>query len=265
MYNKFTLLKKYLTYRFSADNGKGHGIHSPFVYDFITKVLNDRSVYLDYDAIELVRNNLLQDERIIEVADFGAGSSVIQTTARKVKNIASSSLKNKKFGQLLYRMVKYYNPETVLELGTSLGVTASYLATANSYDKVYSIEGSQQIAKIAVESLHSVNAYNVEVIIGNFDDQLPALLSRIKTTGLAFIDGNHQLEPTMRYFHLLLEKANENSIIILDDIHWSAEMEEAWKQIKEHPEVILSVDLFFIGIVFFNKDIKAKQHFTLRF
>ena len=265
MYSKFTLLTKYIKYQLSASNGKGHGTHSPFVYDFIRNVLNDKSQFLYYETIEAVRDKLLRDNRVIEVADLGAGSSVIPTKMRKVKDIAASSPKNKKFAQLLFRIVRYYKPSTVIELGTSLGITSCYLSTGNPYDKVYTIEGSEKIAEIARDSLHSINAFNIDVITGNFDDQLPIILSLVKTTGMVFIDGNHRLEPTLRYFHMLLEKANEKSILIFDDIHWSAEMESAWEQIKQHPQVILTVDLFFIGIVFFNKDIKAKQHFTLRF
>lgn len=265
MYNKFTLLTKYIKYQLTAGNGKGHGIHSPFLYDFIRNVLNDRSVFVYYETIESVRQRLLTDDRVIEVSDLGAGSSVIQSKMRKVKDIAASSPKNKKFAQLLFRIVRYYKPDTVIELGTSLGITSCYLAAANPYDKVYTIEGSENLAKIAKESLHSINAFNIDVITGNFDQQLPELLSKLKRTGLVFVDGNHRLDPTLRYFYMLMEKVDEKSILIFDDIHWSREMESAWEQIKQHPGVILTVDLFFIGIVFFNKDIKAKQHFTLRF
>src|SRR5687767_14200650 len=145
---KITLLAKYLKYYFTASNGKGHGIHSPFLFDFVKNVLNDRSQFLYYNNIELLRNDILQDGREIEATDLGAGSSVISGKKRKVKDIAASSLKSKKYAQLLFRIVKYYKPDTVIELGTSLGLTACYLSAANPYDKAYTIEGDSNIAAI---------------------------------------------------------------------------------------------------------------------
>ena len=265
MYSTFKLAKKYLHYFLTASNGKGYGIHSPFVFDFITNVLSDKKKYLYYDAIEKVRNDLLHDNSMIEVEDFGAGSSVISSNKRAVKNITRSSLKNKKFGQLFFRIVNYYKPETIIELGTSLGITTAYLASANHFPTVYSLEGANNIISIAQDTFHHLGLKNIELIKGNFDETLPGLLSKIEKVDLAFVDGNHRKEPTFQYFNMLLEKSKERSIFIFDDIHWSAGMEEAWKKIQHHPAVTLTIDLFFVSLVFFNKDFKARQHFTIRF
>ena len=123
MYFSFQIAKKYLKYYINAHNGKGHGVHSPFVFDFITHVLNDRKEYDSYKEIEPLRKQLLQNNSIIDVEDFGAGSAVIPFEKRKVSAIAKSSLKSKKFATLLYRIVKYYNPQNIMELGTSFGIT----------------------------------------------------------------------------------------------------------------------------------------------
>ena len=128
MFTRFQLAKKYLHYYITASNGKGHGVHSPFVFDFIKNVKNDKKEYTCYEMIEQQRKKLLADETIIDVEDFGAGSSVMKTNKRAVKNIAQSSLKPKKYAQLLFRMVQHYQPKTIIELGTSLGITTSYLA-----------------------------------------------------------------------------------------------------------------------------------------
>ncbi|HMI79938.1 MAG TPA: hypothetical protein VK484_14160, partial [Ferruginibacter sp.] len=149
MYNRFQLAKKYLHYYFTASNGKGHGIHSPFVFDFVKNVLRDKTENNWYLIIETARQKLLKQKAEIEVVDLGAGSAVMKTNKRAVADIARSSLKPKKFSQLLYRMANYYQPETILELGTSLGITTSYLAAADPNAKVYTIEGSPAIANIA--------------------------------------------------------------------------------------------------------------------
>lgn len=265
MYSSFKLAQKYLHYYLTASNGKGHGVHSPFVFDFITNVLNDRKPYPLYNIVESRRKELLSDKTVIDVKDFGAGSSIIPFKKRKVKDIAASSLKATKFSKLLFRVAHYYKSQTIIELGTSLGVTSTYLAFASPLSKVYTFEGADSIASIAEQTFDRTGVKNIEIVKGNFDNTLPSFLQAINIFDLAFIDGNHRKEPTLRYFDWLLQKSQEHSILIFDDIHWSAEMEEAWEGIKEHPSVTLTIDIFFIGLVFLRKDFKAKQHFTIRF
>jgi predicted O-methyltransferase YrrM len=265
VYTRFQLAKKYLHYYFTASNGNGHGVHSPFVFDFIKNVLKDKKQYDCYDVIEAQRKKLLTDSQIIQVEDFGAGSSVIKSNQRVVKNIAASSLKPKKYAQLLYRMVQYYKPETIVELGTSLGITTSYLASGNNSSTIYTCEGSVAIATIAQHNFDVLKLKNIELIRGDFDQTLRPLLSKINKIDLAFVDGNHRKEPTLAYFSQLLNHSTNSSILIFDDIHWSTEMEAAWKEIQSHPEVTLTIDLFFIGIVFINNDFKVKQHFSVAY
>ena len=265
MHSRFHLIKKYIYHHLAGSNGKGHGIHSPFVFDFVKNVLRDRKKYEQYPVIETARQRLLQQTAEIEVADFGAGSSFIKTSKRKVSDIAASSLKSAKYAQLLYRIVKYYQPKTILELGTSFGVTSSYLALANSNSKLFTIEGSPAIAAIASKTFERVGVRNVELIEGDFDKVLPPLLTKLGNIDLAFIDGNHRKAPTLSYFQQLLAYSHPSTIMIFDDIHWSREMEEAWVEIQRSPRVTLTIDLFFIGIVFVNPDFKIKQDFKIRF
>jgi predicted O-methyltransferase YrrM len=265
VYTRFQLAKKYLHYYFTASNGNGHGVHSPFVFDFIENVLKDKKKYDCYAAIEAQRKKLLMDSQIIEVEDFGAGSSIIKSNKRAVKNIAASSLKPKKYAQLLYRIAQYYNSETIIELGTSLGITASYLASGNNSFKVYTCEGSTAIVAIAQQNFDILKLKNIELVQGDFNQTLQPLLSKINKIDLAFVDGNHRKEPSLAYFSQLLNHSTNASILIFDDIHWSAEMEAAWKEIQSHPRVTLTIDLFFIGIVFIHNDFKVKQHFSVAY
>ncbi|MEQ1554159.1 MAG: class I SAM-dependent methyltransferase [Ferruginibacter sp.] len=265
MYSHFDLAKKYIHYYLTASNGKGHGVHSPFVFEFIKFVLNDKTKYEIYSKIEEQRQVLLNNKTTIDVEDFGAGSTVIKTNKRFVNDIAASSLKPKKYSQLLFRIIQYYNKKNVLELGTSFGITTSYLASAKSNPVITSMEGSQSIAGIALQTFTNLNLKNIEIVKGNFENTLLPLIKTSNTIDFAFLDGNHRKIPTLQYFNTIIEKANEDTFIVLDDIHWSAEMEEAWEQVKAHKSVTLSIDLFFIGIVFFKKDFKVKQHFTIRF
>lgn len=265
MFSRWQLAKKYIQYYFTASNGKGHGVHSPFVFEFIIKVLNDKRHFAAYDQVEALRRKLLADKTMLEVEDFGAGSAISNTRQRSIADIARHAAKSKKFSQLLFRIVQYYQPATVLELGTSLGISTAYMALANPTAKVITGEGSKAIARQAVKNFQQLSLPNIELVPGNFDDTLPGILAGQSSIELAFIDGNHRLEPTLRYFEQLLPNITDSTIIILDDIHWSEGMEQAWQQVKDHPDVTLTIDLFFIGLVFFRKDFKVKQHFAIRF
>jgi len=265
LYSSPQLAKKYLRYWIIASNGKGHGIHSPFVYDFVQNVLNDKNEYACYKKIEPVRNGLLQDQTIIEVDDFGAGSAVIKKNTRAVNRIAASSLKPRKYAQLLFRMVNYYKPQNIVELGTSFGITTAYLASGNKAANVFTLEGASAIAGIAKQNFTKLHLANIRLLFGSFEETLPSLFSAVKNIDFVFIDGNHRKEPTLAYFNQLISYSTTSAIFIFDDIHWSKEMEDAWEHIKHHPAVTLTIDLFFIGIVCINSNIKTRQHFVIRF
>lgn len=265
MFTRFQLAKKYLRYYLTASSRKGHGIHSPFVFDFIKNVLRDKKEYAYYPIIEKGRQQLLKQKGRIEVEDFGAGSAIIKTNKRVVAEMARSSLKPAKYAQLLFRIVNYYQPQTILELGASFGITTSYLAAGHVKAKVYTIEGAPAIAAIARKTFDRVGLKNIELTEGDFNNTLPALITKLNTIDLAFIDGHHLKDPTLDYFQQLLNHSTVSTILIFDDIHWSVEMESAWAIIMQHPAVTLSIDLFFIGIVFLNPDFNHKQQFTIRF
>ena len=162
-------------------------------------------------------------------------------------------------------MIKYYHPATVLELGTSLGITTTYLSLAKPDARLLTMEGSKEIAAVAKRIFKNLEIRNIEIIEGNFDNTLSTIISQLSSLDFAFIDGNHRREPTIRYFQQLLTKADNDSILVFDDIHWSSEMEAAWEMIKNNTEVTCSIDLFFIGIVLFRKEFKEKRHFVIRF
>lgn len=274
MYSKTALGFKYLKYYLTASNGRGHGIHSPFVFDFITKVLRDNRNFYCYQTIEHLRDKMQYDNEMLTIEDFGAGSRVENTKQRTVAAIAKFSLKPKKFSQLLFRMVNYYQPANMLELGTSLGITSAYIASGKTNAPLITMEGASAVAAIARQNFVRLKLKHIQIVEGNFDETLAGVMHQLSTqeneagnSGIqfAFIDGNHRKEPTLRYFHQMLPQIKNDSILIFDDIHWSEEMEAAWAEIQAHPSVTLTIDLFFIGIVFFRKEQLVKQHFTIRF
>jgi len=254
------LLYKYIIHFFSARNTKGHGVHSPFLFNFTTFILNNRGLYYIFPKIEWVRTTLLHDKRTINILDYGTGND----RERAVSDIAKSSLKSAKYGQLLFRMTNYLKIKTVLELGTSLGVTTSYLASSSSDIRCVSLEGCPQIAQIAQDNFKKLKLRNIELVIGNIDNTLSEVLDGIEELGLIFFDANHRSQSVLNYFNLCIPKINDNTVMVIDDIYWSADMEYAWEIIKKSSKVTSTIDLFQVGIVFFNPNLH-KKHYKMHY
>jgi predicted O-methyltransferase YrrM len=264
MYNSFQLATKYASYYLHALNGKGHGIHSPFVFDFVRNVLNEKTVFPEYGSVEALRAKLLRNYSTITLDDYGAGSMTGTSSQRTVSSITKRTAKSPKLGQLLFRMARYFRPKQILELGTSMGISTAYLASGSPFSSVVTAEGSDAVAAFAAENFASLDLKNISIVKGNFDNTLSEIIASTPQIDMAFVDGNHRLEPTLRYFNQLLPNLTDSSVIIFDDIHWSSEMERAWSAIKDNDRVTATIDLFFFGLVFFNPSFKVKQHFTIR-
>tara|TARA_X000000368_G_scaffold415489_1_gene407336 strand:- start:1592 stop:2377 length:786 start_codon:yes stop_codon:yes gene_type:complete len=256
------IIFRYIRYLFTAKSK--HSAQAPFLYEFITQVINKKTNDSNCTSIEAMRQDLCQSEEEIQITDFGAGSTINNSKKRKIKDIAKNSAKNSKFGKLLYRIIQFYKPKNILELGTSLGISTSYLAKADDNVRVFTFEGCRETSRIAQDNLNKQNITNTSITLGNFNITLSEKLKEIKHIDLAFIDGNHQEKPTITYFEKCLEYANNNTIFIFDDIHWSKGMENAWSYIKTHPKTTLTIDLFFVGIVFIKAEL-SKESFTIRF
>jgi len=266
MYSPMSIALQYLRHQATASNGRGHGIHSPFVFEFVTRVLNDRTVYPSYRKIEQLRRKLLSDRSPVPIEDYGAGiSGSHSVSSRSVASITAGAAKSPRLARLLYRIVHFYQPHYVLELGTSLGISTAYLAAANAQAMVITAEGNHVVASMAEKNLSGLGLGNVRVVTGNFDNTLPQMLSALPHVDLAFIDGNHREQPTISYFTQLLERMSPSSVMIFDDIHWSHGMQSAWNTICSHPSAMLTIDIFRMGFVFFRPEFKVKQHFRIRF
>lgn len=252
----------YLKHQFTAKTR--HGTHSPFVYKLADEVIYDFSVKNDYKEIEAQRKKLLNDQRAITVTDLGAGSHLNKNRTKKVSQIAKNALKSPRLAQLIYRLAANHQPTNMIELGTCLGITSAYLSKAQPRASVLTIEGCPQTAEVAYQNFQGLGLKNVELQVGNFNDLLPKAIEERATLDFVYIDGNHTKEATLNYFYSCLPKVTENSLLIFDDIYWSEGMKQAWEEIKNHSQVTITVDLFWIGLVYFRKG-KAKENFKLKY
>jgi predicted O-methyltransferase YrrM len=254
---------KYINYRLTAYTE--HDVHSPFVYDFYMELIRNENPYGDFEQLDGIRKHLLEDATILDITDFGAGSKKLNSNRRSIQQIAKYGIAPKKQAEFLYRLVNKFAPKTIVELGTSVGLTSLYLAKAHSKAKLYTLEGSESLVTFSKELFKKEQVNNIVSVQGNFDSTLPELIKSIDALDFLYIDGNHAYEPTLRYFDLALEKKHSGSIFIFDDINWSDDMQKAWRAIATHPEVRLSFDFFYFGIAFFRTEQKEKEHFVLRF
>ena len=258
---KLTLLFRYLHHYFTA--GNEHGLHSPFVFELYSGTIRPKKNYYIFHQIENLRNELINSKEMIQVIDFGAGSQVEKGNLRSVSSIAKHSEKSPELAQLIFKLVNHFRPEIIFDLGTSLGLTTIYESFAREEANIYTFEGCPNTAKIALKNFARLKRKNIKMVEGNIDQTLPATVNQISKIDFAFFDANHRLEPTLRYFNTCMEKVHEHTVFIFDDIHWSDEMEQAWEKIKEDKRVMLTIDLFYIGLVFFRKG-QPKQNFKLR-
>jgi predicted O-methyltransferase YrrM len=255
-------LKTFISYWLDAVDA--HSLHSPFVFDFYTKVAKGKNCLSEDSSLKQIRTKLLSDHRVIGVEDLGAGSTRLKKSARKISDIAATSLTPEKFSNLYNRIIKYYRCQHIVELGTSLGINSLYLAHAHDKCNVTTFEGSPPVSAIAKEIFQLARSKNIKLIEGNIDETLPVFIRSSEAIDFAFMDANHRFEPTLRYFELLIKKIHLNSIIIVDDIHYSEEMNSAWRDIQTHERVFCTLDLYRCGIVFFNPALN-KQTFVLQF
>ena len=251
-------ITSYIKHRLRSTNQ--HGIHSPFVYDLVTKCFYDKTNYPEYSILKKYRNKLLRSKEIIDVTDFGAGSRVFRSNTRKISAIAKNAGISNKRQRLLYRLVRYFSSTRILELGTSLGLGTSALALGNLSAHVVTVEGCPATSAGAQELFKEFELNNIRLHNETFDDFLSSFS---EACDLVYIDGSHSKERTLQYFETLMKKKHNNTVIILDDIYWSRSMTQAWEQIIIHPDVMVSIDTYQWGILFFRKEQK-KQHFYIR-
>jgi len=252
-------IRQYLKFLIRSKNQ--HGIHSPFVFNLITKCFYDKTKFKAYSKLKTYRLSLLKDKNLIEVSDLGAGSHTMKTGIRRISRIARYSGTKFKRAKLLFRLTKYLNCKTILELGTSLGIGTHALSLGNPKAKIITIEGCSNMSKFSEYNFKKNWLDNIDILTGNFDEIIQQLDNN--AYNLIYFDGNHQKESTLKYFDILLNTAHNDSVFIFDDIYWSKGMTEAWAIIKQHPKVTVTIDIFFWGLVFFRKE-QAKQHFTIR-
>ena len=261
----FFQIKSYLQFLWHSKNE--HAVHSPFVFNLLTKCFYDKKSKPEYAILKKYRNSLLANNNTIEVTDFGAGSKVFKSNTRVISKIAKTAGISPKRAELLFRITNYLQPDTILEIGTSLGLATSALSLGSRSvgikAKIITLEGCPETAKQAQLQFQKFNFNTIRSEITEFSTYLQNCTLNTEHFSLIYFDGNHSKKATLNYFDLLLPTITNETVWIFDDIHWSPEMEEAWEIIKKHPKVTVTIDTFQWGLVFFRRE-QPKEHFVIR-
>ena len=264
MRQKLFLMIAYL--RYLGKSGTRHSVHSPFVYTLVDKIFRNRQDHQAFQDISQLRKKLLSKSQVKEITDFGSGANYkgFKIRYESIASIVRNSALSEKYGRLLFRFVEYFKPNTIIELGSSVGISTLYLAMANPESKIFTIEGCSAKSEQATDNFNSLQVSNIEQHIGRFDIVLPDVIALAEKLDFAFIDGNHTYEATFANFNSLLNIAHNDTVFVFDDIHWSEGMQKAWEEIAVHERVTVSIELFRIGIVFLKKEL-SKQKFVIRY
>ncbi|MBR6065847.1 MAG: class I SAM-dependent methyltransferase [Paludibacteraceae bacterium] len=280
--SKIHQIGAFIRHFLTAWNTSGEAIHSPYLFRLVRFVLRDENAYYCFRDIERRRELLLACEDSLDVVDYGsAGSPEGLHVQRRVCDIAKNHLESARVGQVLFRIVNFLHEEekrplNILELGTSLGINTAYLASPDSRNKVVTMEGSEAVLRVAQGVWKMLKLENIEWIQGNIDDTLYNIYSvqnsdvsvqsseaKDERIDLAYVDANHTYEATMRYADFLLNRLTEKGILVLDDIHYSEQMERAWSELKADPRVTTSMDLYHVGLLFVDTHY-LKRHYRIR-
>lgn len=261
MKEKFRILREYLKYFASAKTK--YSVHSPWVFNLLTKVIHenkDNKNLTNFSEIEEIRNSIIKNSQKVSLATPGVQAKTIhKTLGSKINSISQPATG----ARILHRLTEFSKPKTIIELGTAAGIATMYISLAAPEAKIYTIEGDELMFKVATENFSNFKNKNINLLRGKFSEVLPDLLNNIEQLDLAFIDGDHGREATLNYYELFSSKTHSKSLIILHDIYWSDDMKRAWNEIIAKPEVIVSIDCFHFGLLFFDEKMK-KQNFKLR-
>jgi len=253
------ILIEYL--KFISKSSNQHGVHSPFVYNLVTNCLYKPTIK-KWKLFLNEKQLLLKSKQKITVNEFGAGSTFFKSNRRSIAKIAKiAGISNKK-ASLLIGLIDYFKPSSILEIGTSLGLSTFAIKIANKCSKIITLEGCVETSKVAHRLFDNHKFNDIDIITGDFTETLPQIVKNNQFDFIYF-DGNHTKKGTLEYFNFCLNTLKTESIWVFDDIYWSKEMKEAWSVIKKHPKVTVTVDVFHFGIVFFRKE-QAKEHFKIR-
>ncbi len=234
-------IRHYLKFLLKSTNQ--HGVHSPFVYQLVTKCFYDQSNFQEYTKIEDYRKALLKNK------------------TQLISHIAKPERISKFQTKLLFRLVKYLDCNSILEIGASLGLSAQAMSLGNPKGQITIIGNCPDISQFSKDNFKQQKLNNIQVGSGDFTKMIQDQKSN--TYDLVLFNHQHLKEATLQSFESLLPTIHNDTVFIFNNIYRSKSITESWINISQHPKVTVSIDCYHLGMIFFRSE-QQKERFTIR-
>jgi hypothetical protein len=232
---------------------KGYGVHSPFVYDLITQVIEEKCYFYAYRNISLIRLQLLQNEQFVHYK----GKRITVKKALRRYGIS------KKEGELLFRLTNYFKPHTILCIGSSLGLIPLYLTRYDSTVQCITLESEPDFANQAMCFLRREENPSLQIQIGSISETVPESIVQFQRIDCIYINKNVEINDLEVIFTQCFPYVHDTAFCVLAGIRSSKEKYHYWKQLCQHPNVTVTIDLFYTGILFFKPDLHKRVYKTI--
>ncbi len=236
--------------------------HSPYLFDLFTYCCDENNGSPKFERIEQHRNYLLTSCEQIARLDYGAGSVAGQ--AMQVSGLARNALSQPFQCRFLFRLVNFLKPQSVLELGTSFGISTAYLSAGSISSEIDTVEGDPEIAAFAEKTFEALDCQNISLYVTRFQDYIDLHLTEKGTIDLLFIDGHHTGQALLHYYDAIKHTFHSDTVLVVDDIYWSEDMQAGWNELISYPEVTQSVDCFHFGLIFFSNNFIGLENHKIR-
>lgn len=246
-------IKIYLEYYFKAETK--FNIHPPFLFNFIDFTFDQDRIFYAFDKIQEASEILKRNETHIPSEPFSKNRQQDQFTVAELYKKSGHSVSEY---ECLYRMNLFLKSKNSLELGACTGMSGIAIALSNKSGKLTSIEGNQFLSSICNAMFDRFKLSNAQCIAIEFDSFLNT--TSVQDFDFVFLDGDHQYDSTIKYASKLLTITTDAAVLVLDDIHWSADMYRAWKDLIKHPAIQCSLETERWGILFKNKILSAGNY-----
>lgn len=254
---KINFLRKGLLLYRSIRYRKGFGVHSPFVFSLITKVIEEKCPYYCFQEIELLRKQLLFGEKKITYPDRKCNGRI---KTRAIGSIVKHEAISPKEGALLFRLTNYFKSKHILQIGSNMGLSTLYLTSYAKGLSCIALEHIPEFAEISKQTISRKGRNKVDLRIGEYIKLLPQALNDLHTVDLVFFNTQHETVDNQELFNECLKFVKNETLFIFEGINANNEMRSFWKNVCACPEVTVSLDLFSLGIAVFNKKLHKKNY-----
>ena len=239
--------------------------HSPYLFRLMSFMANDEVRFEKFSAIEALRRKWLKNRTRIVRKDKGTGSLYSgKPDTESISAIAKHALSLPFQCRCMARLVHLEKPNVIIEFGSSLGISAAYLQSGNPSSVITTVEGDPEIAKLARTTFAELEMTGIRLVASTFEEFLASRQVNDRQIDLLFLDGNHNSSALLDYYEKLKSNFSANTIVLVDDIYWSQDMEQGWRKLIDMPEVTQSVDCFRFGMLFFRKEFLEKENHQIR-